>query len=106
MKLQRRETNGFAPELNELLIRRAARIKHKPPESLDDNLLWVAEFPVGEETYAIPLEKLRAAVPLKMVTPVPLSPPHVVGSTSAIVCEKVQRCPAKSSAVYCLSPNG
>ncbi len=79
MKLQRRETNGFAPELDELLIRRAARIKHKPPESVDDNLLWVAEFPVGEETYAIPLDKLRAAVPLKMVTPVPLSPPHVIG---------------------------
>ena len=79
MKLERRETNGFAQELNELLIRRAARIKHKPPEAVDDNLLWVAEFPVGEDTYAIQLDRLRAAVPLKMVTPVPLSPPHVIG---------------------------
>jgi purine-binding chemotaxis protein CheW len=79
VKLQWRETNGFAPELNELLLRRAERIKHKPPEAVDDNLLWVAEFPVGEETYAIALDKLRAAVPLKMVTPVPLSPPHVIG---------------------------
>ncbi len=39
----------------------------------------MAEFPVGEETYALPLETLRAAVPLRMVTPVPLSPPHVIG---------------------------
>jgi len=79
MKLQRRETNGFAPELNELLVRRAERVKDRPVESADDSVLWVAEFPVGEESYAIALDKLRAAVPLKMVTPVPLSPPHVIG---------------------------
>jgi purine-binding chemotaxis protein CheW len=79
VKLQPREANGFAPELNDLLVRRAERIRRKPPQADDDNLLWVAEFPVGEETYAIPLDMLRAAVPLKMVTPVPLSPPHVIG---------------------------
>src|SRR6202040_4077238 len=32
------------------------------------------------------------------------SPPHVAGSTSARVSEKVHWCPAKSSAVYCRSP--
>ena len=79
MKLQPREAKDVAPELSELLIRRAERIRHKPAEAGDENLLWVAEFPVGEETYALPLELLRAAVPLKMVTPVPLSPPHVIG---------------------------
>jgi chemotaxis signal transduction protein len=76
---QPRETKGFAPEVNELLVRRAERVRRKPAEAEDDNLLWVAEFPVGEETYALPLDKLRAAVPLRMVTPVPLSPPHVIG---------------------------
>jgi purine-binding chemotaxis protein CheW len=76
---QPREADGVAPELNELLIRRAERIRSKPREAEDENLLWVAEFPVGEETYALPLDILRAAVPLKMVTPVPLSPPHVIG---------------------------
>src|SRR3954469_3194313 len=80
MKVQAREkTNGFAPELEQLLARRAERIRRKPVDGGDENLLWVAEFPVGEETYAIALEVLRAAVPLKMVTPVPLSPPHVIG---------------------------
>src|SRR5229473_3068010 len=32
--------------------------------------------------------------------------PHCSGATSAIDCENVQRWPAKSSAVYDLSPNG
>jgi len=79
VKVQPREPGGFAPELNELLVRRAQRIRQKAAEAEDENLLWVAEFPVGEETYALPLDTLRAAVPLKMVTPVPLSPPHVIG---------------------------
>src|SRR6202011_3917283 len=79
VKVQPRDPGGFAPELNELLARRAQRIREKPAEAEDENLLWVAEFPVGEETYALPLDTLRAAVPLKMVTPVPLSPPHVIG---------------------------
>ena len=79
MKLEPRQATDVAPELHELLIRRAERIRHRPAEAGDENLLWVAEFPVGEETYALPLDLLRAAVPLKMVTPVPLSPPHVIG---------------------------
>ncbi|TMA19216.1 MAG: chemotaxis protein CheW, partial [Deltaproteobacteria bacterium] len=79
MKLQPREPNDVAPELNELLVRRAERVRHKASEVDEENVLWVAEFPIGEETYALPLQTLRAAVPLKMVTAVPLSPPHVIG---------------------------
>src|SRR5437763_15697135 len=79
MKLQPREPNDVAPELNELLVRRAERVRQKASEVDEENVLWVAEFPIGEETYALPLQTLRAAVPLKMVTAVPLSPPHVVG---------------------------
>ena len=79
MRPQLRETDGFAPEVTDLLLKRAERIRRKPAEAEDQNLLWVAEFPVGEETYALPLDGLRAAVPLRMVTPVPLSPPHVIG---------------------------
>src|SRR5437763_10139287 len=79
MKLQPREPNDVAPELNELLVRRAERVRQKASQVDEESLLWVAEFPVGEETYALPLETLRAAVPLRMVTPVPLAPPHVIG---------------------------
>jgi chemotaxis signal transduction protein len=79
MKVEAREGPAYAPELAELLVRRAERARQKPVETEDDNVLWVAEFPVGEETYAVSLDVLRAAVPLKMVTAVPLSPPHVIG---------------------------
>src|SRR5256885_13982147 len=79
MKLRARELDGFTPEVEELLVRRAERVRRKPAETDEENVLWVAEFPVGEETYALPLETLRAAVPLKMVTAVPLSPSHVIG---------------------------
>jgi chemotaxis signal transduction protein len=79
MRTQLRNGNGFDPALTELLLKRAERVRRKPAEAEDDNLLWVAEFPVGEETYALPIAALRAAVPLRMVTPVPLSPPHVIG---------------------------
>ena len=79
MKTQPRQEDAFAPELNALLERRAARVREKPSEAGEESVLWVAEFPVGEDNYAIPLDLLRAAVPLRMVTPVPLSPPHVIG---------------------------
>ena len=79
MKPQPLSQEVFAPELNQLLEKRAQRVRERPKDASEEDLLWVAEFPVGEETYAIPLEALRAAVPLKMVTPVPLSPPHVIG---------------------------
>lgn len=79
MKSQPRAPEPFAAELNALLERRAARVRERPRAPDDESVLWVAEFPVGEDTYAVPLDVLRAAVPLKMVTPVPLSPPHVIG---------------------------
>ena len=79
MKLEPRLPNGVGQEERELLERRAARLRDKPRSSEEESVLWVAEFPVGEDSYALPLDSLRAAVPLKMVTPVPLSPPHVIG---------------------------
>jgi purine-binding chemotaxis protein CheW len=66
-------------DLRDLLERRAARLRAPAPSPEEEQLFWVAEFPLGEERWALPLSALRAAVPLRMVTPVPLSPPHVVG---------------------------
>ena len=79
MKPQPRAPEPFSKELAGLLERRAQRVRELPVESGEDSTLWVAEFPVGEETYAIALDALRAAVPLRMVTAVPLSPPHLIG---------------------------
>lgn len=66
-------------ELRELLRRRAERLRAPAPQQDETELLWAGEFAVGEEHYALPLSALRAAVPLRTVTPVPMSPPHVVG---------------------------
>ena len=79
MKALPEDDAELSAELTALLERRAERVRARPAASTEDALVWVAEFPVGEVNCAIPLEALRAAVPLKSVTPVPHSPPHVVG---------------------------
>ena len=63
----------------ELLAERAARLRAPVGAVKEEPVEWVAEFPVGDERYAIRLLSLRAAVPLRRVTQVPLSRPHVVG---------------------------
>src|SRR5207253_4573879 len=79
MKVEPRFPDDLTQEERDLLERRAARLREKPRAAEEESVLWAAEFPVGEDSYALPLESLRAAVPLKMVTSVPLSPPHVIG---------------------------
>ncbi len=66
-------------EVRSLLDERANRLRGRADGSADETVLMVAEFPLGEERYAIPLDSLRAALPLRLVTPVPLSQPHVIG---------------------------
>ena len=66
-------------EVRTLLEERATRLRGRSDNATDETLLMVAEFPLGEERYAIPLDSLRAALPLRLVTPVPLSLPHVIG---------------------------
>lgn len=63
-----------------LLRRRAARLRAPAVELAEGGTtFWAAEFPLGEETHAIPLEALRSALPMRLVTPVPLAPTHVIG---------------------------
>ncbi|MBJ6759625.1 chemotaxis protein CheW [Myxococcaceae bacterium JPH2] len=66
-------------EARDLLARRAARLRERGENTVEEAVHWIAEFPLGEERYALPLESLRAALPLRMVTPVPLSAPAVIG---------------------------
>ncbi|MDP9151066.1 MAG: chemotaxis protein CheW [Myxococcota bacterium] len=67
-------------DIRELLVRRAERLR-KPATSdeHDEDAVWVAMFSLGVEQYAIPLPALRAAVPLRAVTPVPRASRLVVG---------------------------
>ena len=68
-----------AAEVQAILKVRADRVRARPPPIEDESALWVAEFPLGDGRYAVRLDQLRAAVPLRAVTPVPLAPPHVIG---------------------------
>ena len=80
MKITARTRETSSEQARVLLERRAERLREKPRDGADEEaVLWAAEFPVGEDSYALPLDALRAAVPLRMVTSVPLSPPHVIG---------------------------
>lgn len=82
MKVNPRHPSGQLPAFEDALLRaRAAELAHAvaelEPEEEEGRL--VAMFSVGEEIYAIPLEHLRAAIPLTTVTPIPHAPPHVIG---------------------------
>lgn len=66
-------------EVRALLQARAQRLKARLALKADEPTLVVAQFRIGESTFAIPLSELRAAMPLRLITPVPLSAPQVVG---------------------------
>lgn len=72
--------NELPPEVAKLLEARAVRLAATPRAlESDEDSLWFATFPVGDLEVAIPLEQLRAAVPLRRIASVPLAPPEVVG---------------------------
>jgi len=62
-----------------LLSMRADRLRALPTAQEAESPSWAAEFPIGQETFALPLESLRGCLPLRLVTPLPLAPPHVLG---------------------------
>jgi chemotaxis signal transduction protein len=63
----------------EMLAQRAERLRSPLPAVIDEAVAWIAEFQMGEDRFALPLASLRAVVSLRRVTPIPLSPPHVIG---------------------------
>ncbi len=69
------------PHVRELLLRRAERLRTPRTASQEDDaqLEWLATFSIGSERFGLPLPSLRAVVPLRLVTPVPLVPAHVIG---------------------------
>ena len=69
-----------SPEVVSLLERRAERLRHASPEEIaGEPPTWIAELPIGDEFYGIPLESLRGAARGCRVTPVPQSSPEVIG---------------------------
>jgi len=70
---------SIGADVDELLRRRAERLRQAPTVSDGEAVLQVAEFRVGDEVYALPLGELRAVLPLRLVTPVPLAQGALVG---------------------------
>lgn len=61
-----------------LLLARALRLREAPAGEAEAER-GLASFVVGGARFAFHLERVRAALPLRGVTPVPLAPPHVIG---------------------------
>lgn len=72
-----------APETAEelaLLTTRAQRLRRRGAgEAAEEAVVWLAELSLGDERFAFPLEAMRAVVPLKRLTPVPMAAAHVIG---------------------------
>jgi len=64
-----------------VLARRAQRLSEPEPVDAEEDVtaVWLAEFEIGDECFALRLGALRSSIPLKLVTPVPLVPAHVLG---------------------------
>ena len=64
----------------EILRRRAEKLRAPPPVEEDEGAVELfASFAIDSERYALPLSSLKAIIGLKLVTPVPLVPAHVIG---------------------------
>lgn len=75
----RTEHDEATPELRAVLEARAARLSQVEEADSTEASSWLAEFRVGDVQYAVELGLLRACLPLRTVTPLPLAPPHVIG---------------------------
>ncbi len=73
------EPDSIAPAVQALLEARALRVRDAVQEADEQSMLWAAEFRLADERCALPLASLRGAVPLRLVSGVPLAPAHVLG---------------------------
>lgn len=73
------EVEALSEQDRARLRERAARLGAEEPGELTSQPMHLARFRVGELECALPLEQLRAILPLKSVTPVPLAASHVLG---------------------------
>jgi purine-binding chemotaxis protein CheW len=65
--------------VRELLERRAARLRPRPSDTQEEEPFWIVELTVGGASYALPLGDLLGVLPVRLVVPVPLAAPQVLG---------------------------
>jgi purine-binding chemotaxis protein CheW len=72
---------GESPRESALRIRRLIEESAAPETAggRDAGALEFLSFRLGEETYALPLRNLDEILPLPTVSPVPFTPPHLLG---------------------------
>ncbi len=75
------QTQTPSEEMSRQILRnRARQLALEPPEPASDVLsVAVIEFCLASETYGIELTSVREIIPLKELTPVPCTPPFVLG---------------------------
>jgi purine-binding chemotaxis protein CheW len=72
--------NAVSDDVWRKLVLRAQTLRRSPTtEEAEGEAVWVAEFPFGRQTCAVFLETVRAVVPIRVVTQVPLAPPQIIG---------------------------
>ena len=81
-EFQRRIDEGFAPDARqqeERLSERSREWARSLEEERPDSLIEVLCFSLGEELYAVESQHVVAALPLPQFTPLPGTPPFVLG---------------------------
>jgi purine-binding chemotaxis protein CheW len=70
-----------SPSAARQILRARARVLARPPEQAPaaDTLLEVLEFRLAQERYAVETRYVREVYPLKDLTPLPCTPPFVLG---------------------------
>lgn len=81
-EFDKRLATGFAPsaeERDERLQERTRQWAAMPEETQSDDWIEVLAFSLSGETYAVESEHVALVMPLSQYTPLPGTPPHVLG---------------------------
>jgi purine-binding chemotaxis protein CheW len=84
-EFERRIDEGFSPDPAERearLLERTREWARSVEEARPDGLLEVLRFTLGEEVYAVESRHVAAVLPLPQFTPLPGTPPFVLGIVS------------------------
>ena len=71
--------NSAAPDASHILRARAQALARLPARASTESSLQLLEFRLARESYALETRHVREVYPLKNLTPLPCTPPFVLG---------------------------
>lgn len=71
--------NSAAPDASHILRARAQSLARLPARASTESSLQLLEFRLARESYALETRHVREVYPLKNLTPLPCTPPFVLG---------------------------